>query len=109
MEEEDLDFLRLFTIISDLLRLFTTHSRSFATFHDSICKHSKPYWAKATQTKLTQNAAATLLLLSQQKNLVPKHGLTFLIQLLLMIGFICRVNSYSCLFVSMRKMDGKRS
>ena len=56
-----------------------------------------------------QNAIATLLLLSQQKKLVPKHGLTFLLQFLSMIGFICKVNSYSCLLISVRNMDGKGS
>ena len=34
---------------------------------------------------------------------------TFLLQLLLMIGFICKVNSYSFPVISMRNMDGKRS
>jgi hypothetical protein len=52
MEEEDWGFFRLFPIIP----------ATFATFHGSTCKQSKPQIAKATQNKLIQNANATLLL-----------------------------------------------
>jgi hypothetical protein len=51
------------------LRLFPIYHDTFATFAASICKQSKPQTTKATQTKLIQNALATLLLLSHKKKL----------------------------------------
>jgi len=57
MEEEDWDFLRLFPIISDLLRLFATQPAN----------PTSPKLKKATQNKLNQNAIARLLLLSRNK------------------------------------------
>jgi hypothetical protein len=40
---------------------FCDSSRSFATLTTSTCNHNQPQIKKATQTKLNQNAAATLL------------------------------------------------
>jgi hypothetical protein len=57
IEEEDWDFLRLFPIISDLLRLFATQPANATS----------PKSKKQPKISLIKNAIARLLLLSRNK------------------------------------------